>query len=145
MGLHLEGKAGTIQVASAVDGHSRNEVEVEVGSLDHGKHSVVVFHDRKNPNNIAPPLNNNMGLPTMDISGSGKGLNNRVRGISKKRNKIFHGNNTHFKITGSQRMPLKESMEQITESLSALSNTNFDSVLTNKLDGQNKGGNLPGQ
>ncbi|KAG8499648.1 hypothetical protein CXB51_006070 [Gossypium anomalum] len=65
--------------------------------------------------------------------------------ISKKRNKGVHGSNTCFKLVGSQRVPLKESMEQIVESLSALSKSNLESVGANVMDGQIKGCFVPGQ
>ncbi|KAH1057334.1 hypothetical protein J1N35_035399 [Gossypium stocksii] len=113
MGLLLEGNAGTTLAALIMDGRDRNEVGVAVVSLDSGKHSAVVFHDSKNPNNTAPSSNNSTRLSSVGISGSRKGFSNRGRGISKKRNKILHGNNTRFKIAGSQRVSLKESMEQL--------------------------------
>lgn len=104
-----------------MDGRDRNEVRVEVGSLDSGKHSAVVFHKSKNPNNSVPSSNNIMGLSPVGFSGSGKGFSNRGRGIIKKYNKILLGNNTRLKTSGSQRVSLKESMEKIAESISAFS------------------------
>ncbi|MBA0664477.1 hypothetical protein Goklo_004466 [Gossypium klotzschianum] len=69
--LHLEGNAAAVLVASKMDGRDRNEVRVEVGSLDSGKHLAVVFHKSKNPNNSVPSSNNIMGLSPVDLGYSG--------------------------------------------------------------------------
>ncbi|PPD85030.1 hypothetical protein GOBAR_DD18040 [Gossypium barbadense] len=109
MGLHLDGEASTVQAVSKIDGCDRYEVVVEVGSLE-------------NPfNKNGAPSNNTLGLSPMGFSGSGKGLKNKGRGITKKHNKIFH------------------------ESISASSKANFDSEMLNKSVEKNEGVNLPGQ
>ncbi|KAH1074553.1 hypothetical protein J1N35_026881 [Gossypium stocksii] len=95
---------------------------VEVGGLDSGKHSVVVF-----PKNINQKVVNNdhslkstVGSSKMALSGMRKGVRNWGRGITKKHSRILQGNSTRFKNSGSHRILLKESMVQAVENLSAL-------------------------
>ncbi|KAA3482563.1 LINE-type retrotransposon LIb DNA [Gossypium australe] len=64
-----------------------------------------------------------------------KNFNNKGKGIVKKWNKALQ-QSTRLKTIGVQRVSLKESMEKIAESLSVLSNSNFDLALTNKVGGQ---------
>lgn len=45
--LYLEGRASTFRVESTFVVHNQNEILVEVGGLDSGKHSTVVFPDSK--------------------------------------------------------------------------------------------------
>ncbi|PPS07032.1 hypothetical protein GOBAR_AA13604 [Gossypium barbadense] len=147
MGLYIECEVSTFQAKSKIDGRDRNEVVVEVESFDSGKHSVVVFNESKNSNNknSALSLNNTLGLSPVVFSSSGKGFRNKGRGITKKQNKILHGNNTRFKTSGSQRVSLKELMEQLAESILAFSKDKFDSEMFTKSDELNERVNLPGQ
>ncbi|KAA3469801.1 GroES-like zinc-binding alcohol dehydrogenase family protein [Gossypium australe] len=94
MGLLLECNTESAPVAPILEGRNRNEESMAVGSNNSEKHTVVIFHDSLNPNNTGPSPDNNNGLSTIGISSSGKRFSNRGRGISKKCNKILHGNNT---------------------------------------------------
>ncbi|XP_052485423.1 uncharacterized protein LOC128040544 [Gossypium raimondii] len=147
MDLHLEGEASTFWADLKSDGRDRNEVVVEVRSLDFAKHSAVVFHESNNSKNknSAPSSNNTLGLSPLGFSGSGKGFRNRGRRITKKHNKIHHGNNIRFKTSKVQRAPLKESMEQLAESISAFSKNIFDAEVFIESDEQKEGVNIPGQ
>ncbi|MBA0692993.1 hypothetical protein Goari_010511 [Gossypium aridum] len=147
MDLHLEGEASTFWANLKSDGRDRNEVVVEVRSLDFGKHSAAVFHESNNSKNknSAPSSNNTLGLSPVDFSGLGKGFRKRGRRISKKHNKIHHGNNIRFKTSKVQRVPLKESMEQLAESISAFSKNIFDAEVFSESDEQKEGVNIPGQ
>ncbi|KAA3468387.1 GroES-like zinc-binding alcohol dehydrogenase family protein [Gossypium australe] len=117
-------KVASFQIEPMHGELARKEVQVEVGCLDPGKHTAVVFHESKNRNSkMSFSLASNFNTRT--------GLNNKGKGIAKKRNKVVQGKSTRLKINGVQRVSLKESMEEIAESLSILSNTNSDLALTN--------------
>lgn len=64
----------------------KDEVAVEVGSLDSGKHSAVVFLESKNTSNknSAHSLKNTLASNQVGFFGSGKGIRKRGRIITKK-------------------------------------------------------------
>ncbi|KAK8289993.1 hypothetical protein V6Z12_D07G230300 [Gossypium hirsutum] len=116
---------------------SRDSIAVpqDVGNLDSNRHSAVVFHDSsqsKENNIIHPPKNFDSSLVLS--SGSSKVIKNRGRSQAKKQAKILLGSNTRFKISGSQRTSLKESMEHLAESISSFASPNLGVV--------NKGGSV---
>ncbi|PPD81486.1 hypothetical protein GOBAR_DD21604 [Gossypium barbadense] len=118
----------------------RTAVSLDVGNLDSGRHSAVVFHENtqaKEIKNAHPSL----VLP----GGSGKSFKNKGRGSFKKQNKLLHGSNVRFKNSGVQRIPLKESMEVLAESISSFAKCNGEVDSSLKIDGQKEGVNVPGQ
>ncbi|PPR93864.1 hypothetical protein GOBAR_AA26805 [Gossypium barbadense] len=145
MDLLLEVNSGLAQGSPVLEGDIRKEERLAVGNLNPRRHTAVVFYENSNSNKTNPLPNSNKGLIPVSNSGLGKGFGTRGKGISKKWNKVVHASNSHFKFAGSQRVPLKESIEQIAESLLALSKSNLESVEANVLDGQIEGSFAPGQ
>ncbi|KAK5793701.1 hypothetical protein PVK06_034854 [Gossypium arboreum] len=143
MDLLLEVNSGLAQGSPVLEGDIRKEERLAVGNLNPGRHMAVVFYENSNSNKTNPLPNSNKGLIPVSNSGLGKGFGTRGKGISKKRNKVVHASNSHFKFAGSQRVPLKESIEQIAQSLLALSKSNLESVEANVLDGQIEGSFVP--
>ncbi|MBA0858473.1 hypothetical protein Goshw_026688 [Gossypium schwendimanii] len=115
MGLRFEGE-GSINWPDLEDTRQdKSAVSLDVGNLDSGRHSVVVFHEStqtKENNNVPPP--NNFGFSPVISFGSGKAIKNRA-----------------------QRMPLKESMEFLAESISAFANSNIGAEISVETNVQN--------
>ncbi|PPD97642.1 hypothetical protein GOBAR_DD05321 [Gossypium barbadense] len=137
VGLEVEGEGSKNQ--PVLEESRRTAVSLDVGNLDYGRHSAVVFlKNTKNPsNNYAPSL--------ALLSGSGKAFKNRTRGFAKKQTKILHSSNVRFKTSGVQRTPLKESMEFLAESISTFAKPNIEVESSIKISGQKEGINVPGQ
>ncbi|KAA3455874.1 reverse transcriptase [Gossypium australe] len=136
MGLLLKDQNDFFQVTPMMDRFGDNEVEVEMGRLNSGRHSAVVFHENKHPNNTAPLTISKTGLNLANSSITRKSFSNKGKGIAKKRNKFLQGQTTRFKSNGIQRVSLKESLEQMAVRLTDIPKPNLDSKLTNKLGEQ---------
>ncbi|MBA0699238.1 hypothetical protein Goari_000891 [Gossypium aridum] len=107
---------------SSMEGRSTDELVAELGSLDSDKQSVVVV-----------------------FSGRGRGVKSRGRCITKKLNKVHSSSSNRFKTNGSQRVLLKDSMVQLAESISTLTNDKPGLEGPSRGEAQQKGGELPGQ
>ncbi|MBA0638387.1 hypothetical protein Godav_000109 [Gossypium davidsonii] len=138
MGLGFEGERSKNQ--PDLEESRRTAVSLDVGNLDSGRHSAVVFHK----NTQAKEKNN--AHPSLVLSGgSGKSFKNKGRGFAKKQTKLLHGSNVRFKNSGGQRTPLKESMEFLAESISTFAKSNIEVDSSFKIGGQKEGVNDPGQ
>ncbi|KAA3456617.1 hypothetical protein EPI10_003399 [Gossypium australe] len=109
----------------------RGEDVVEVGYLNSGKHSAMVFFENKE----TPSMNSPLG--PMGFLDSGKEM--KSKGRSNKQNKRFHESNVRFKNVGSHRVSLKKSMENIVESILSISKENFGNGLFIRNDEQIEG------
>ncbi|PPR91394.1 hypothetical protein GOBAR_AA29289 [Gossypium barbadense] len=115
----------------------RGEVVVDVGSLDSGRYSAVVFLENKEH---LPTSSSSAPLGNFD---SGKGM--RIRGKNSKQNKSLHGSNVCFKNHGSHRVSLRKSMELLAENISAITEDNVEfEMLTGNVE-QMEGLNIPRQ
>ncbi|MBA0672482.1 hypothetical protein Goklo_025245 [Gossypium klotzschianum] len=144
VGLEFEGEGSKNQ--PVLEESRRTEVSLDVGNLDFGRHSAVVFHEntKTKEKNIAHPSNNY--APSLVFpSGSSKAFKNRGRGFAKKQTKILHGSNVRFKTSGVQRIPLKESMEFLAESISTFAKSNIEVESSIEIGGQKEGINVPRQ
>ncbi|PPD78813.1 hypothetical protein GOBAR_DD24276 [Gossypium barbadense] len=127
--IHVKGQPSAYRPPLTLKGYDKEEVVMEVGSLDSGKHLAVIFLGNKNANNINNALSINNSLVSVQEGFSSSGKRNKIRGKStvNKHNKILHGRNVRFKNSGSQHVSIKKSMEQLTKSISAFFKDNFDS------------------
>ncbi|PPD80711.1 hypothetical protein GOBAR_DD22375 [Gossypium barbadense] len=146
VGVRSEGESSENRTVLMDSSRDSIAVSLDVGNLDSNRHSAVVFHNSSQSKEniiIQPPKNFDSSLVLS--SGSGKGIKNRARGQAKKQAKILHGSNTRFKISGSQRTSLKESMEHLAESISSFAPPNLGVVNRGGSGVQIEGDNAPGQ
>ncbi|KAA3484794.1 hypothetical protein EPI10_006856 [Gossypium australe] len=83
IGFIGKGSIGRVDLKGA--GRESSALSLDVGDLDSGKHSAVVFHKNmhtKESNSV--PSSNNQGFSPTIYFGSGKALRNRGRGAGKK-------------------------------------------------------------
>ncbi|MBA0880923.1 hypothetical protein Goshw_001737 [Gossypium schwendimanii] len=146
MGFRLEEESSQNEKVVEDSGRDNIAVSLDVGNLDSGRHSAVVFHKNLQikENNIAHSTKN-FDSSQMLSSGSSKAFKNKGRGQAKKQSKLLHGSNSHFKISGAQRNPLKESMEHIAESISTFATPNLGVVTSIETIAQIEGDKAPGQ
>ncbi|KAK5819600.1 hypothetical protein PVK06_024615 [Gossypium arboreum] len=144
LSLRLEGEGLSIRPDSKDAGRDRSGVPLDVGNLDSGKHSAVAFHESTHAkeSNSLPSFKILNSSPT-NPSGSDKVLRNRGRGAAKKHAKFFYGNNIHFKTSRIQGLYLKDSMEQLVESISALSKSNLGNEIEIELGVEKERANVP--
>ncbi|PPD86998.1 hypothetical protein GOBAR_DD16071 [Gossypium barbadense] len=146
VGVRSEGESSENRTVLMDSSRDSIAVSLDVGNLDSNRHSAVVFHNSSQSKEniiIHPPKNFDSSLVLS--SGSGKVIKNRGRGQAKKQAKILHGSNTRFKISGSQRTSLKESMEHLAESISSFASPNLGVVNRGGSGVQIEGVNAPGQ
>ncbi|KAK5802495.1 hypothetical protein PVK06_030092 [Gossypium arboreum] len=143
---HLEqnGPAGVVKSSLAATGNCRqiftagattSAFSVENPSKDAGEssplHLPTAILNGGNESEInrssAPPTNNSLVLAQEGFIGLGKKGKTKGTKIFTKQNKFSHGSNTRFKNSGSQRVSLKKSMEQLAVNIAALSHKNLDS------------------
>ncbi|PPS01796.1 hypothetical protein GOBAR_AA18866 [Gossypium barbadense] len=107
-------------LGSTMEGLSTDEVVVEVGSLDSDKYSTMVFSKNKKNSNTPPSSKVDMVLNQVTLSDRESVVKARGRGFTKKLNKMYSSSSSRFKINGSQRVLLKDSMVQLAKSISNL-------------------------
>ncbi|KAA3464883.1 reverse transcriptase [Gossypium australe] len=102
------------------DDISMVEKMVEVGSLDTRKHIAVVFMTNKEDRSLTQNLEHEPIMRRNLLIGRGNGLKDKRRNVTKKLNKIQASGSNKFKINGSPKVLLKESMNHLAENISKL-------------------------
>ncbi|KAK5817633.1 hypothetical protein PVK06_022560 [Gossypium arboreum] len=122
-------------------GNEPKAVTMAVGHLDSDRHSAVTFLENKSVTSrkSVSPTNSPLVLPQEGVTDLGKKNKMKRTYNINKHSKHLHGSNTRFKNSGSRKVSLKKSIEQLAENITTFSKENLDSGVSTRTD-NNLGG-----